>query len=162
MSARRSLWGHALIVVAAMMIYAMALPAVAVQPDEVLADAALEERARDISAGLRCVVCRNESIDQSNAEIARDLRLLVRERLVAGDSDDDVMHYIVARYGEYVLLNPTTGGSNLLLWLAGPAMLGAGGLIAALYLRRRSRAGETTPETLSEADARRLTELLKR
>ena len=78
MSARRSLWGHALIVVAAVMIYAMALPAVAVQPDEVLADAALEERARYISAGLRCVMCRNESIDQSNAEIARDLRLLVR------------------------------------------------------------------------------------
>ena len=71
------------------------LPAVAVQPDEVLADTALEERARDISAGLRCVVCRNESIDQSNAEIARYLRLLVRERLVAGDSDDDVMRYIV-------------------------------------------------------------------
>ena len=139
-----------------------AAPAGAVQPDEVLPDPALEARARALSQGLRCPVCRNESIDESHADVARDLRLVLRERLVAGDSDDEAVAFIVARYGEYVLLNPTTGGSNLLLWLAGPAMLGAGGLIAALYLRRRSRAGETTPETLSEADARRLTELLKR
>jgi cytochrome c-type biogenesis protein CcmH len=139
-----------------------AAPADAVQPDEVLPDPALEARARALSQGLRCPVCRNESIDESHADVARDLRLVLRERLVAGDSDDEAVAFIVARYGEYVLLNPTTGGSNLLLWLAGPAMLGAGGLIAALYLRRRSRAGETTPETLSEADARRLAELLKR
>jgi cytochrome c-type biogenesis protein CcmH len=139
-----------------------AAPAGAVQPDEVLPDPALEARARALSQGLRCPVCRNESIDESHADVARDLRLVLRERLVAGDSDDEAVAFIVARYGEYVLLNPTTGGSNLLLWLAGPAMLGAGGLIAALYLRRRSRAGETTPETLSEADARRLAELLKR
>jgi len=139
-----------------------AVPAGAVQPDEVLPDPALEARARALSQGLRCPVCRNESIDESHADVARDLRLVLRERLVAGDSDDEAVAFIVARYGEYVLLNPTTGGSNLLLWLAGPAMLGAGGLIAALYLRRRSRAGETTPETLSEADARRLAELLKR
>ena len=139
-----------------------AAPADAVQPDEVLPDPALEARARALSQGLRCPVCRNESIDESHADVARDLRLVLRERLVAGDSDDEAVAFIVARYGEYVLLNPTTGGSNLLLWLAGPAMLGAGGLIAALYLRRRSRADETTPETLSEADARRLAELLKR
>ncbi|MCA3442716.1 MAG: cytochrome c-type biogenesis protein CcmH [Rhodobacter sp.] len=139
-----------------------AAPAGAVQPDEVLPDPALEARARALSQGLRCPVCRNESIDESHADVARDLRLVLRERLVAGDSDDEAVAFIVARYGEYVLLNPTTGGSNLLLWLAGPAMLGAGGLIAALYLRRRSRAGETTPEALSEADARRLAELLKR
>jgi cytochrome c-type biogenesis protein CcmH len=139
-----------------------AVPAGAVQPDEVLPDPALEARARALSQGLRCPVCRNESIDESHADVARDLRLVLRERLVAGDSDDEAVAFIVARYGEYVLLNPTTGGSNLLLWLAGPAMLGAGGLIAALYLRRRSRASETTPETLSEADARRLAELLKR
>jgi cytochrome c-type biogenesis protein CcmH len=81
----------------------MAGPAVAVQPDEVLPDPVLEERARDISAGLRCIVCRNESIDESNAELARDLRLLVRERLVEGDSDAEVVSYIVDRYGEYVL-----------------------------------------------------------
>jgi cytochrome c-type biogenesis protein CcmH len=139
-----------------------AAPAGAVQPDEILPDPALEARARALSQGLRCPVCRNESIDESHADVARDLRLVLRERLVAGDSDDEAVAFIVARYGEYVLLNPTTGGSNLLLWLAGPAMLGAGGLIAALYLRRRSRADETTPETLSEADARRLAELLKR
>ena len=95
MSAWFKSWRSAVILAAALMMASAPLPAVAVQPDEVLADTALEERARDISAGLRCVVCRNESIDQSNAEIARDLRLLVRERLVAGDSDDDVMRYIV-------------------------------------------------------------------
>ncbi|MCA3488365.1 MAG: cytochrome c-type biogenesis protein CcmH [Rhodobacter sp.] len=139
-----------------------AAPAGAVQPDEVLADPALEARARALSQGLRCPVCRNESIDESHADVARDLRLVLRERLVAGDSDEEAIDFIVARYGEYVLLNPTARGSNLLLWLAGPAMLGAGGLIAALYLRRRSSAGEPAPETLSEADARRLAELLDR
>ncbi|MCA3508783.1 MAG: cytochrome c-type biogenesis protein CcmH [Rhodobacter sp.] len=139
-----------------------AAPAGAVQPDEVLPDPALEARARALSQGLRCPVCRNESIDESHADVARDLRLVLRERLVAGDSDEEVIDFIVARYGEYVLLNPTARGSNLLLWLAGPAMLGAGGLIAALYLRRRSGAGDPAPETLSEADARRLAELLDR
>ncbi|MCA3511024.1 MAG: cytochrome c-type biogenesis protein CcmH [Rhodobacter sp.] len=138
-----------------------AVPAGAVQPDEVLADPALEARARALSQGLRCPVCRNESIDESHADVARDLRLVLRERLVAGDSDEEVIDFIVARYGEYVLLNPTARGSNLLLWLAGPAMLGAGGLIAALYLRRRSSAGDPAAETLSETDARRLAELLK-
>ncbi|MCA3458020.1 MAG: cytochrome c-type biogenesis protein CcmH [Rhodobacter sp.] len=139
-----------------------AAPAGAVQPDEVLPDPALEARARALSQGLRCPVCRNESIDESHADVARDLRLVLRERLVAGDSDEEAINFIVARYGEYVLLNPTARGSNLLLWLAGPAMLGAGGLIAALYLRRRSGAGDPAPETLSEADARRLAELLDR
>ncbi|MCA3542785.1 MAG: cytochrome c-type biogenesis protein CcmH [Rhodobacter sp.] len=138
-----------------------AVPAGAVQPDEVLADPALEARARALSQGLRCPVCRNESIDESHADVARDLRLVLRERLVAGDSDEEVIDFIVARYGEYVLLNPTARGSNLLLWLAGHAMLGAGGLIAALYLRRRSSAGDPAAETLSETDARRLAELLK-
>ena len=161
MSARRSLWGHALIVVAAMMIYAMALPAVAVQPDEVLADAALEERARDISAGLRCVVCRNESIDQSNAEIARDLRLLVRERLVAGDSDDDVMLYIVARYGEYVLMRPTMTGSNILLWLAPLVLILAGGGLSLAYIQRRSCAPPPGEAVLSPEEEARLQAILK-
>ena len=139
-----------------------AAPAGAVQPDEVLPDPALEARARALSQGLRCPVCRNESIDDSHADVARDLRLVLRERLVAGDSDKEAIDFIVARYGEYVLLNPTTRGSNLLLWLAGPAMLGAGGLIAALYLRRRSASGDPAPETLSEADARRLAEVLEK
>jgi len=95
-------------------------PVMAVQPDEMLDDPKLEERAREISGGLRCLVCRNESIDDSNADLARDMRLLVRERLLAGDSNEEVVQYIVDRYGEYVLLNPTTTGSNLVLWLAGP------------------------------------------
>jgi cytochrome c-type biogenesis protein CcmH len=100
----------------------LATPVAAVQPDEILADPVMEERARDISAGLRCLVCRNESIDESNAELARDLRLLVRERLVAGDTNDEVVDFVVDRYGEYVLLRPTLTGANLVLWIAGPVM----------------------------------------
>ncbi|PJE29486.1 Cytochrome c-type biogenesis protein CcmH precursor [Pseudooceanicola marinus] len=140
----------------------LALPAQAVQPDEILEDPALEERARDISTGLRCLVCRNENIDDSNADLARDLRLLVRERLVAGDSDEEVVDFIVARYGEYVLLQPRAGGSNLVLWLAGPAMLLLGVGIGLGYIRRRGRArsmGEA--ETLSAEEEARLKEILK-
>jgi cytochrome c-type biogenesis protein CcmH len=137
-----------------------AVPAGAVQPDEVLSDPVLESRARELSKGLRCLVCRNESIDESHADLARDLRLLLRERLVAGDSDDEAMTFIVDRYGEYVLLTPTTGGSNLILWIAGPAMLGAGGLIAALYLRRRGRGDGPGAEALTEDESRRLDEIL--
>jgi cytochrome c-type biogenesis protein CcmH len=139
-----------------------AVPAGAVQPDEVLSDPVLESRARELSKGLRCLVCRNESIDESHADLARDLRLLLRERLVAGDSDDEAMAFIVDRYGEYVLLKPTTGGSNLILWIAGPAMLGAGGLIAALYLRRRGRGDVPGAEALTEDESRRLDEILDR
>jgi cytochrome c-type biogenesis protein CcmH len=139
-----------------------AVPAGAVQPDEVLSDPMLESRARELSKGLRCLVCRNESIDESHADLARDLRLLLRERLVAGDSDDEAMTFIVDRYGEYVLLTPTTGGSNLILWIAGPAMLGAGGLIAALYLRRRGRGDGPGAEALTEDESRRLDEILDR
>ena len=140
----------------------LALPAQAVQPDEILEDPALEERARDISTGLRCLVCRNENIDDSNADLARDLRLLVRERLVAGDSDEEVVDFIVARYGEYVLLQPRAGGSNLVLWLAGPAMLLLGVGIGLGYIRRRGRAramGEA--EMLSAEEEARLKEILK-
>jgi cytochrome c-type biogenesis protein CcmH len=139
-----------------------AVPAGAVQPDEVLSDPVLESRARELSKGLRCLVCRNESIDESHADLARDLRLLLRERLVAGDSDDEAITFIVDRYGEYVLLTPTTGGSNLILWIAGPAMLGAGGLIAALYLRRRGRGDGPGAEALTEDESRRLDEILDR
>ncbi|MCE6968112.1 cytochrome c-type biogenesis protein [Cereibacter sphaeroides] len=139
----------------------LAGPALAVQPDEVLPDPALEARARDISQGLRCLVCRNENIDDSNAQLARDLRLLVRERLVAGDSDAEVMDFVVDRYGEYVLLNPTAGGANLILWIAGPAMLTAGLGIAALYLRRRRNAPEPEAARLSEDEKARLAEILK-
>jgi cytochrome c-type biogenesis protein CcmH len=140
----------------------VAVPAGAVQPDEVLSDPVLEARARELSKGLRCLVCRNESIDESHADLARDLRLLLRERLVAGDSDDEAITFIVDRYGEYVLLTPTTGGSNLILWIAGPAMLGAGGLIAALYLRRRGRGDGPGAEALTEDESRRLDKILDR
>ena len=135
-------------------------PAMAVQPDEILADPVLESRARDLSRGLRCLVCRNENIDDSNASLARDLRMLLRERLTAGDTDAQAVAYIVDRYGEFVLLNPTSGGANLILWWAGPAMLVAGLGISALYLRRRRIA--TDPDTaLSAAEAERLSEILK-
>ncbi len=135
-------------------------PALAVQPDEMLADPAQEARAREISAGLRCLVCRNESIDESNADLARDLRILVRERITAGDSNAQVVQYLVDRYGEYVLLKPTTGGANLILWIAGPAMLvlGLGG--AFIYLRRRRSAPETIAAPLSDAEKARLSEIL--
>jgi cytochrome c-type biogenesis protein CcmH len=138
----------------------LASPALAVQPDEVLPDAALEARARDISQGLRCLVCRNENIDDSHAELARDLRLMVRERLVAGDSDEQVVAYIVDRYGEYVLLNPTTKGANVILWIAGPLMLLAGLGIAGLYLRRRTRTPESAVVPLSAQEQARLDEIL--
>ena len=95
----------------------------AVEPNELLNDPILENRARFISQGLRCTQCRNESIDESNADIAKDLRLLVRRRLVAGDSDIEVVNYVVARYGEYVLLKPNIIGINLVLWLSGPFIL---------------------------------------
>lgn len=143
------------------LLIALATPVAAVQPDEVLADPALETRARTLSKELRCLVCRNESIDESHAPLARDLRILLRERLVAGDSDAEAMSFIVDRYGEYVLLNPTTSGSNLILWVAGPAMLLGGGAIAALYIRRRAQAGEATPPDLTEAERARLAEILK-
>ncbi len=138
-----------------------AVPAQAVQPDEILADPALEARARAISEGLRCLVCRNENIDNSNADLARDLRLLVRERLKAGDSDDQVVAYLVDRYGEYVLLNPTTTGANLILWIAGPSALLVGLIGAGLYMRRRRSAPEVVVPPLSADEEKRLTEILK-
>lgn len=137
-------------------------PALAVEPDEVLADPDLEARARALSAELRCLVCRNESIDASSAELARDLRLLVRERLVAGDSDDEALEYIVARYGEYVLLNPPVTGSSWILWLAGP-VLGLAGLgLAVFYVRSRDTLGieGSGAQALSDAEAARLSEIL--
>lgn len=138
-----------------------ALPAHAVQPDEVLDDPALEARARDLSRGLRCMVCRNESIDESNAELARDMRLLVRERLVAGDSDQEVVTFIVDRYGEYALLKPTTGGANWLLWAAGPVMLLLALGVGFSYLRGRQTAQEAGPGQLSEDEKAKLNKILE-
>lgn len=136
-------------------------PAFAVQPDEILDDPALEARAREISKDLRCLVCRNENIDESNADLARDLRLLVRERLVAGDSDTETVDFIVDRYGEYVLLNPRPGGSNWLLWAAGPVMLLLAGGVGYGYLRGRARAGEASETGLTREEEERLQSLLK-
>ena len=131
--------------------------ALAVEPSEMLKDPALEARARSISRELRCLVCQNQSIDESNADLAHDLRLIVRERLTAGDSDDQVRAYLVARYGDFVLLDPPFKAKTLLLW-CGPAVLlliGAGGIYALL---RRRPAG--TAEPLSEAERSRLAELM--
>lgn len=134
-----------------------ASPALAVQPDEMLADPALEARAREISRDLRCPVCQGEAIDDSNAPISRDLRLLVRERLVAGDSDEDVVDFIVARYGEFVLFNPRPSGSGLILWLAGPAMLIAGGALAFAMIRRKPKA----EDDLTAEEKARLAQLMQ-
>ncbi|MCF4097957.1 cytochrome c-type biogenesis protein [Maritalea mediterranea] len=123
--------------------------AIAVQPDEVLDDPALEERARDISAGLRCLVCQNQSIDDSDADLARDLRIVVRERLVAGDSDEEVLDYVVDRYGEFVLLKPTFSGHNLVLWIAAPLVFVIGlVMVFSVSMRQRklSTAAGMTPE----------------
>jgi len=139
----------------------IATPLWAVEPDEILDDPALETRARIISKNLRCLVCRNESIDESNAGIAKDLRVLVRERLVAGDSNVEVVDFIVDRYGEYVLLKPQTGGSNLVLWGAGPAMLIVALGLSAGYLRRRSKPAKAPIEALSDEEKARLDEILK-
>jgi cytochrome c-type biogenesis protein CcmH len=136
----------------------LATPVLAVQPDEMLADPALEARARAISKDIRCPVCQGETIDDSNAPISRDLRIIIRERLAAGDTDDEVIDYIVARYGEFVLFNPRADGSNLILWLAGPALFLAALAVAVAAQRRRL----TVPETrLSEAEEARLREILK-
>lgn len=130
-----------------------AAPALAVQPDEILPDAAQEARARELSKELRCMVCQNQSIDDSNAPLARDLRLLVRERIAAGDSDRQVMDYLVSRYGEFVLLRPTWHGANAILWLAPFAVLlvGAAGLLIA-YRRRTVPVGVAAPLSPEEEE----------
>lgn len=144
---------------AALALFLLASPALAVRPDEILADPALEARARALSQELRCLVCRNESIDDSDADLAHDLRVLLRERLTAGDSDIQAMAYIVDRYGEFVLLKPPARGANLILWLAGPALLVLGGAIAWSMLRRRSRAGDAAG--LSAEEQARLDALIR-
>ncbi|HEV7822588.1 MAG TPA: cytochrome c-type biogenesis protein [Burkholderiales bacterium] len=123
---------------------AFASPAHAVQPDEIMADPAKEARARDLSRELRCMVCQNPSIDDSEAPLARDLRLLVRERIAAGDRDAQVMDFLVARYGEFVLLKPRLKSHTLLLWLLPPFALVGGGL--ALWMHNRRRTRSTTAE----------------
>ena len=135
------------------------LPVKAVEPDEVLQDPALEARARHLSEGLRCLVCQNQSIDDSAAPLAKDLRVLVRERLKAGDTDQDIEDFVVARYGEFVLLKPRLEPHTLLLWFATPAVFLAALLIVFLAYRRRSIAA-SSPAALSEAEERKLKSLL--
>jgi cytochrome c-type biogenesis protein CcmH len=119
---------------------AISSPAYAVQPDEIMADPIKELRARDLSRELRCMVCQNQSIDDSEAPLARDLRLLVRERIAAGDSDAQVIDFLVARYGEFVLLKPRLKSHTLLLWLLPPFALLGGGLALWMHNRRRTKA----------------------
>jgi cytochrome c-type biogenesis protein CcmH len=140
------------------LLLAIALPAHAVRPDEMLADPALESRARDIGKELRCLVCRNQSIDDSEADLAHDLRVLVRQRLAAGDSDRQVIAYVVSRYGDYVLLKPPFEPSTWLLW-GGPAVVL---LIGAIGIRRyvRRQANEPDPPPLSADEQHRLATML--
>ena len=136
-------------------------PVAAVLPEEQLADPVLEARAREISQELRCVVCQNQSIDDSDAPLAADLRAIVRERLTAGDTDEEVMAYIVARYGNFVLLKPPLELQTIFLWSAPLLVLIPGGLGLALYLRRRSRAGAPDHAPLSAEERLTLAALLK-
>jgi len=136
-------------------------PVAAVLPEEQLADPVLEARARAISQELRCVVCQNQSIDDSDAPLAADLRAIVRERLTAGDTDEEVMAYVVARYGNFVLLKPPLDLQTILLWSAPLLVLIPGGIGLALYLRRRSLAGGADPAPLSAEERGALEDILK-
>jgi cytochrome c-type biogenesis protein CcmH len=135
-------------------------PALAVNPDEVLKDPALEARARQISSELRCLVCQNQSIDISDADLAKDLRVIVRERLTAGDSDKQVFDYVVARYGEFVLLKPSFSAWNLILWGAPFALVLVGGAVLFSAGRRRPRAAPAP--ALSAEEMRQLDEIMKK
>jgi cytochrome c-type biogenesis protein CcmH len=136
----------------------------AVQPDEIMSNPAQEVRARNLSRELRCMVCQNQSIDDSEAPLARDIRLLVRERIAAGDSDQQVLDFLVARYGEFVLLKPRFEPSTLPLWLLTPLLLIGGGLALWGYNRRRSKAmseSADAPPRLSEDEEARLAKLME-
>ena len=131
-----------------------------VEPSEVLDDPILEERARDISKNLRCLVCQNESIDDSNASLAKDLRILVRERLVAGDSDEEVLIFIVDRYGEFALLKPRSDGSNLILWLSGPLMLLIALIISFSFIKSNYNSKGGSTAVLSDHEKRELKKIV--
>ncbi len=143
----------------ALLFVLIASPLWAVEPHEMLDDPVLEERAREISAGVRCPVCQNESIDESNAQLAAELRVVVRERLVAGDSNQDVLDYLVARYGEFVLLKPDASGANILLWLSAPIMLLIALGIGWTVIRRRPTT--QADQTLSEDEKAALEKILR-
>ena len=142
---------------------AMTTAAHAVQPDEIMSDAVKEARARDLSRELRCMVCQNQSIDDSEAPLARDLRLLVRERIAAGDSDAQVIDFLVARYGEFVLLKPRLNSHTWLLWFLTPLALGAGGIALWAHGRRRARSGGEQDEaqlSLTPEEETRINQLI--
>jgi cytochrome c-type biogenesis protein CcmH len=149
-------WLFALLALAAAL---MPLSAHAVRPDEMLADPALEARAREIGQELRCLVCRNQSIDDSDADLAHDLRVLVRQRLTAGDTDQQVVDYVVSRYGDFVLLKPPFKFDTYLLWLGPGLVLLAGLWGIGRYMRRQS--GMTGPPPLSPDEERRLAQILE-
>lgn len=149
-----------LICLAALMLIALPFAAAAVEPDEMLDDPVLEVRAREISKDLRCVVCQNQDIDSSNAGVARDLRLLVRERLVAGDTNQEVLDFVQARYGDYVLLKPPFKPSTYALWLA-PVLLVLFGLLVAALILMRALTRRPNP-ALSSAEEREVAEILAR
>lgn len=135
-----------------------ALPAAAIRPDEILADPALEARARNLGRELRCLVCQNQSIDDSEADLARDLRRLVRERLVAGDSDPAIRSFLVARYGDFVRLDPPLKAATAVLWFGPALVLILGGIGIAVFLRRRRPAA--APAALDPEDRARLERVL--
>jgi cytochrome c-type biogenesis protein CcmH len=137
----------------------LALPVFAVNPDEMLADPALEARARTISEGLRCLVCQNESIDDSNADLAHEIRVLVRDRLKAGDTDEQVVQYLVDRYGEFILLKPVLAPHTLILWVAAPTILVVGGIILFIAGRRRRNLPVAPDSPLSPDEEKALEEL---
>ena len=139
---------------------ALSSTALAVEPDEMLPDPALEARARAISQGLRCLVCQNESIDESGASLAHDIRVLVRERIKAGDTDQQVVDYLVARYGEFVLLKPPLSWHTVALWGLPPALLLVG--IAAMVMMARRRSAIPASGVLTPAEEARVEELLRR
>ncbi|PST26472.1 cytochrome c-type biogenesis protein CcmH [Mesorhizobium plurifarium] len=147
------------LLLALLLFLASVVPSFAVNPDEVLADPALEARARAISAQLRCMVCQNQSIDDSNAELAKDLRLLVRERLKNGDTDEAVISYVVSRYGQFVLLNPRFEAKTLVLWGMPAILLVVGILTLVVAARRRGARAPGVP--LSDEEKERLDRLLR-
>ena len=134
----------------------------AVQPDEMLNDPALEQQAREISSELRCLVCQNQSIDDSDAPLARDLRLIVRERLQAGDSRRDIIDFVVARYGEFILLRPRLSAKTYVLWIAPLLLLGSGLFLAYRLFRREGRLADPATAGLSDAEQTKLRDILER
>jgi len=136
-------------------------PAHAVQPDEIMANPAQEQRARALSRELRCMVCQNQSIDDSDAPLARDLRLLVRERIASGDTDNQVLDFLVARYGQFVLLKPRFERQTLLLWLLPPLLLIGGGIALWLQVRRRGQSASDSVSRLTAEEEARLAALMK-